>query len=239
MKYPLLSILAAAALAATAASAHAETVIKNISTGFDDTNNVQLNDGDVDTDWSIVAGGTAGHVGDPLATVINVPGPWVQDSDSTASRWISVITESGNWGIDIDPGTYQMQTTVNIGALGDYSTIGIHTLRFLADDKVQDITINGTSVYSPSCPCPDYDGWITLDCVGLGLFTQGSNNITFTVLNGSSDPLNPSGLRVEGTVAVDACVDNGSGPPVPEPTTAGLVALSAVGLLARFRRSRA
>jgi hypothetical protein len=237
MKFPLLSILAVAALAA---SANAATPVKNISTGYDDALNIQLNDGVVDTDWSIVVGGTGGHVGAALTTVTNVPSPWVQDSDSSASRWIA-IPGSGSLGLDIDPGTYLFQTTVNVDPLlADTSTIGIHTLRFLADDKVTDISINGTSVYTQTCPCPDYDDWITLDCVGTGLFTNGDNNITFTVLNGSSDPLNPSGLRVEGTVAIDACVPpGGTNPPVPEPATAGLLALAGVGLMARLRRRRA
>jgi len=235
MKYPFLSVLA---IAAITASASAETAIKNISTGYDDANNVQFNAGVVDTDWAIVAGGTAGHVGDPLTAITNVPSPWLPDTDSSASRWIAVNTGSGTWGIDIDPGTYFFQTTVLIDPTVDVSTVAFSTLRFSGDDKVLDIQINGTSIYSPSCPCPDYAKWTTLDCVGHGLFTTGSNQITFIVNNGSSDPLNPMGLRVEGTVAADACPE-GQPPVVPEPATAGLVGLSSLGLLIRFRRRTA
>src|SRR4051812_36563669 len=134
MKYRLLAALVVAALSA---NAFAATDIKNISTGFNDVGNVQLGDSVLDTDWSIVAGGTAGHVGDPLSAILNnVPGPYIPDNDSTASRWIGVITGAGSFGIDIDPGTYVFSTSVNVDPLMATATIGIHTLRFAADNNV-------------------------------------------------------------------------------------------------------
>jgi hypothetical protein len=231
MKCAALSVFAALALAS--ANASAATLIKNFSTGYDDANNVQLGNGVADTDWAIAPGGTAGSVGATLtAQSTPLPGSYITDDASLNSRWIVIPSGAGSFGIEVDPGTYLFQTNVTLSPSDNAATTGIAQLKFAADDNVLDVSINGTSVFSHSdCGCSFYADWTTLNCVGVGLFHEGSNSITFTVKNNSADP-NPMAFRAEGSVAVDACPGTG----VPEPASLGLLGVGALGLLTRRRR---
>jgi hypothetical protein len=230
------SVLVALALATMSTSAFALNPIKNIATGYDNANGVLLNDGETDTDWTIVpAGDGAATPLTVVTTAANVPSPWIPDSESTNSHWLTIQTGDGRWANDILPGIYRFQTTVDIAAGLDLSKVGIIKTRYAADDRLLAITINGQTAYDGAGgPNTQYEPWISLGTIGGGLFQTGTNTITFVVENGTSDPINPMGLRVQGTVASDVpCL---SAAPVPEPTTTGLLALAAAGLLLRIRR---
>jgi hypothetical protein len=231
MKVHILSVFAT--LAFTAATTQAATLIKNFSTGYDDVNNVQLNNGTADTDWTIANGGTAGNYGATLTAQSSpLAGSYIPDNASLNSRWIVINSGTGSFGTDVAPGTYIFQTNVTLAPSDNALTTGIAQLKFSADDNVLDVSINGTSVFTHAdCGCSFYADWTTLNCVGVGLFQTGSNTITFTVKNNSADP-NPMAFRAEGSVAVDACPGTG----VPEPASLGVLGVGALALLTRRRK---
>lgn len=135
------------------------------------------------------------------------------DGASTKSRWITAA-RVGDDSLDLAQGQWVFETSVTLAAGGGSAFIS--GLRYAADNKLVDVTVNGVSVFQqPAGFAEEFRVWRTLGDVGLGLFEDGENVVRFTVQN-QEGWNSPVGLRVEGAV-------------VPEPAAGG--ALAAVGCL--------
>jgi hypothetical protein len=218
------------ALLATASASWAVVVsVKNLSTGIDDATTLRLTNNQPDSDYVIAAGGTGGHVGEvPVARATPLPNGWLADSASAASRWIVLNTGVGQEGVNVGPGTYLMQTSVNLSGV-DPATAVIASLRYAADNKLLSLRVNGSAVFSQNSTfAEEFGNFISLPSnLGGGLFHDGANTITFELMN-QEGVVTPLGLRVEGSVAAQ----------VPEPGAFAAACVTVmVGLGATRRRS--
>jgi hypothetical protein len=206
-------------------SAARATVVKNISTGIDDSTGLQLVNNAPDTDYTIATGSSSNVGATPIARSTPLPAPYLTDASSTASRWIAINSGSGLEGISVAAGDYFFQTTVNLtGFLA--STAIIPSLRYASDDELVSLAINGTPVFSQPQRGTDgeFFGFNQLSAnLGAGLFQDGSNTISFEVYNVVGD----TALRVEGSVTAS----------VPEPASL-LMALPLSFLLAMRRKHK-
>jgi hypothetical protein len=201
-------------------------VVANISTGIDRTTGLKLPNNASDPNYVMGTGSTAGVGLHPIARSTPLPAPYITDASSTASRWISVLTNNGAEGLDGPAGYYNYQTTVDLTGFNP-STAVLSSIGFASDNKLINLYVNGTIVASP-IPDGDHNGPEAFHTVpadlGEGLFTTGINTITFQVLN---DELTEA-FRYEGSVIAT----------VPEPASAALLAFTAPLLFARRRRTR-
>jgi hypothetical protein len=196
----IMRVLSVAFLTTSAITVGADAaVVANISTGIDRATGLKLPNNATDPNYVIGPGGTAGFVGvHPIARSTPLPGPFITDASSTASRWITVLTNNGAEGMTGPAGTYNFQTTVDITGF-DPSTARLLTVRFASDNKLINVYVNGTVVASP-IPDGAHNGleeFHTLPTpLGAGLFTPGVNTITFQVINDEG----PQAFRYEGSV---------------------------------------
>jgi hypothetical protein len=174
------------------------SVVANISTGIDRATGLKLPNNATDPNYVMAAGSTLGIGMHPIARSAPLPAPYITDASSTASRWISVLTNNGAEGLDGPAGYYNYQTTVNLTGF-DPSTAVLSSIRFASDNKLINVYVNGTIVASP-IPDGSHNGleaFHTLPTrLGAGLFTAGINTITFKVIN---DELTEA-FRYEGSV---------------------------------------
>lgn len=210
-------------------SACVADVVKNLSTGIDDATSAQLTNNQADADYSIVAGGTGGHVGETLvARSTPIANGWLTDAASSASRWIVLNTGVGQEGINVGPGTYLFRTTVDLAGFDPQSAV-IPSLRYAADNKLVSLRVNGTAVFAQDLTfAEEFGSFRQLPAnLGLGLFQAGANTVSFELLNqeGANTPL---GLRVEGSVTAQ----------VPEPAAAAVAAVLMAAPSGGFPRRR-
>ena len=206
------------------------TVIKNISTGIDETG-MKAPDGNLDHDYVIGAGGTAGHVGEipHLVRAMMDEPKWyryVGDVASDDSAWIALDPEM--YEIAVRGGTYFFETAVDLTGFVP-GTAEIVGLRYAADDRLISVFVNDTEVFT-QLPTLDveFEQFYDIGDVGQGEFHAGLNTVRFEVLN-LEDHITTMCLRVEGVV---------QGTPIPEPSTLILLTIGAVGLLAYSWRRR-
>jgi len=183
--------------------------------------------GSIDAHWT-VNGGPA-YVGTQAASF------WLPGN--ATSDWIGPVNAPPFSGSDnpatVPAGSYSFATSFSL--TGALLTLGG---QFAADNGVTDILINGKStgislgvVGSPSYG--SFNGFAPLNLGGFaGLFTLGSNTLTFLANNDLAGGYNPTGLRVEllGTQASAAAV--------AEPMSMSLLGTGLLGLgLLRRRRT--
>jgi hypothetical protein len=205
------SALCLAALACLTASVYGD-VVKNISTGINDSTLVKIPNNSPDPDFIIGAGSVA-HTGEtPIARSTPLPPPFFSDADSSDSRWLALNTGIGEEGVNVVQGTYFFETQVNLAGFAA-STAQITGLRYGGDDKMNEITVNGISVWTrPIAFGGDFFEWHEVGNLGSGSFATGINTIRFNVSN-EPEPPTVMALRVEGSVTAT----------VPEPSVCLLV----------------
>jgi len=193
-------------------------VVKSISTGIDDATNVQIANNSPDPDF-VVGLGSSAHVGSiPIARSSPLPPSYFGDAVSSSSRWLAINTGVGEEGLNVIQGTYFFQTEVNLSGF-DASSAQIVDLRYGGDDKMNEITINGVSVWTrPIAFGGDFFEWHNVGSIGLGSFVPGVNVIRFNVSN-EPEPPTAMALRVEGRVEAV----------VPEPGAGVLLAVALCG----------
>ena len=212
----------------------ASVIVKSIATGIDDTTGQKIEFLSLDTDYSIGVGSTEG-VGLVPHTVSSAH--LFADSDSSDSRWIAIDISHPESPFDANDdialtGTYSFITSVDLTGY-DATSSQIEGVRFGADNQLIGVLINGISVFSESPTEPraeDFKEFHSLGTVGAGLMLPGLNEIEFKVYNAKFNQeiaANSMGFRAEGLVTAN---------PIPEPSTALLLALGLIGFAARGRR---
>jgi hypothetical protein len=169
----------------------------------------------------------------PIDVSTPLPGGWI----STLSNGV----DSGVWiapvaGQAAEPNTVSGSTTYQLtfSLSGLNPSTAVLAMNLAADDYVS-VTLNGTSIFSPSSTQIANGMWTastgTFD-VTSG-FNSGMNTLIFTVPNFSGDGTTsccgPTGLDVAASVTANSAV--------PEPATFGLAGLALAGLgLLRLRK---
>lgn len=194
--------------------------------------------------WGVGGGVTAGVVLEPhwtmttisgtapsgawnsgVAGVFPLNGPWANE-DAT-SRWVAPTQNAGTSYDKTAPGLYMFSLTFDLTGFipGSASFTG----RFLSDNRVTDVLLNGSSIVGPGSGFGAGD-WDPLASTG-GTFLGGVNTLSFMVQNDALKAGNPLGLRVEfltSSVAV-----------VPEPATWGMMILGFGAIGGAMRRRKA
>lgn len=213
-----LSLCAAIAFCVNAHAASDAAIVKSISTGIDDVTRVKIANNAPDADF-VIGSGSSAHVGlTPIARSSPLPPSYFGDDVSIDSRWLAINTGAGDEGLNVIQGTYFFQTQVNLSGFRA-SIARIVGLRYGGDDKMNEITINGASIWTrPIAFGGDFFEWHDIGSIGLGSFVPGVNVIRFNVSN-EPEPPTPMALRLEGRVESV----------VPEPGSGVLLAIVLCG----------
>ena len=195
------------------------TAIANLFNTGVDAGGVPLADNTPDSHWVIT---TAPTPGGPLAATSagGFPiGPWL--GDNSTSAWLVPTADTNGLA-----GDYFYETTFDIS--GDPATASIFG-RSSVDNSLVDILLNGVSTGETN---PNgFGGWTDFSIAADegDVFNVGTNTLTFIVNNAGAptDPPGPIGLRVEFLSATER---------IPEPSSIGLLALTAAFALGRRRR---
>jgi hypothetical protein len=221
------AVLASIVIPANCYATSVVAVVKTISTGFDESTLTKLPNNAPDLDF-IVGPGSAAHVGQiPIARSTPLPPPYFGDAASANSRWIGINTGIGEEGLNVIVGTFFLDTQVDLSGF-DATTAKIAGLLFGADNKMEGVTINATTVWTrPISFGADFFNWTSIGDVGLGSFAPGLNTIRFHVLNDGDAPT-ALALRLEGAVVAV---------PVPEPARLTLTAAALGSWMLHRRRA--
>jgi hypothetical protein len=202
------------------------TLVKNLSTGFDQAGGSQLAEGAADQDYRLGAGGGLAQAV-PLVLTGDKPNPtYVTNGASSASRWIGVATPGE---VNAPPGVYYFDTSVDLTGFNP-QTAYLADLRIAVDNSLLGVWIDDVAVLSETINGAGY--FRELGMLGQGAFHAGLNRIRFVVRNTGTIP-NPLSLRVEGSVmaiAADAqagLLANDQLPPVTSSTALFSVPASA------------
>lgn len=152
---------------------------------------------------------------------IYVPGwspAWVPNT-STA-QWISPAYLTIG-----DGSSYDYATTFTLASNADLSTVSIAG-KYAADDRITDVLLNGHSL-GLSTSFLGFGSFTSFSIASSAYFQVGQNTLTFQT---SNIPSTPTGLIVDGLA--------GSYNAVPEPSSAALLGLGAVGLAVGRRLRR-
>lgn len=185
----------------TTLRAGVRTVVKSISTGYDDLLGEKIPSLGEDLDYVVVENPLGAEVGYQVGrNPITIPGAqphgsYVPDAASITSRWVGLIRRTRG-DFNEFPTNYVFETQVNLTGF-DATTAYIENLRFAADGRIRQITVNGTTVHNGA------EGFTTFTSagnVGLGLFQPGINSIRFDVDNTWAGGFSPMGFRIDGKV---------------------------------------
>jgi hypothetical protein len=183
------------------------------------------------------------------------PGIWGDDDYITVDKGFSGGTYVGAGPTGYYQYSYAFDLTgVNVDGL-EYFYLQLD--KFIADNRLTEISINSNLVYEVSTDFYDAEGnalrtaisFTSLkdgdDIVDFGLTSDGNNTLTFTVFNGTSSngkPFNPTGISLQGIFGfaeTEQEIDPDPEPATPEPATMLIFGLGIVGLgLARRRMSK-
>lgn len=180
-------------------------LINIYSTGLDNQFN-PLPPGNTDPHYTIISA-PAGTVQTPpfapyLVYTNGCPfnGAWL--NNDAASQWLAV--QSNYTCITQDPvGNYDYQTTFDLTGLDPASAA--LTFKYLADNVLEAVLINGTNAGLTFSTPSDFATWLGPYEI-TNNFVPGTNTLDFIVYNSSPAGGNPSGLRVQisGSAAVAA-----------------------------------
>ncbi len=162
-------------------------LVKDISTGYDDSAGEKLGFLASDPDYRLVGGDFDGQT--PFVMQSPYPSPYLPDEGSPNSRWILPAP-------DALPGDYLFETKVDLTGFDPGSAV-LSNIRFSADDLVAEIRINGVNVLAQSGG--GIDVWHQFSELGQGRFVAGQNTIQIRVVNGGGG-YNAMALRLEGRV---------------------------------------
>lgn len=191
----LLAMLIGAILMPAANAAPLERV-KDLATGVDDATRTKIPARIHDTDW---------RWDGPTRTVYlfaadqdRVPDAFLADAASPRSRWLT--------NDETPAGPFTFEAHVDLTGF-DPATARIEGLRIAADNWVQSVAVNGTTLFEQAPPTEtgaEFEMFRELGALGAGTFVAGGNVISVVVVN---DPweteTNPAALRVEGEVVAE------------------------------------
>lgn len=162
-----------------------ETIVRDVSTGYDNASGLVIGGGLADPDYTIIPGGLTATV---LPEAFPIP-PWLANTDT--SKWVGFDNEGSN----ADPGDYDFSTTFSLGGADPAKTRLLGG--WATDNTGLDILINGSSTGATNGG--NFGVLQPFGVLGAGLFQPGDNTITFR-LNNAEPGFNPSGLRVDARV---------------------------------------
>lgn len=186
MKKALSGALTLGLVLAAAAPALADDVPGIYATGIDDAG-MTLPPGSIDPHWDVIAVPAGSRFSAPGDAIVASPHPSFVANDPVngpGSRWIGT---TGSLRDAVPAGDYVYRTTFDL--TGFDPATAVLSGRFLVDNTVVDVVVNGTSLGHFG---GQFRTWkdLTLDTG----FVAGTNTLDFVVSNLGFDP---SGLRVE------------------------------------------
>ncbi len=169
----------------TGGSGELEKITTLFSSGLDNEGN-PLSPGQFDPHYRFVS------TGQQVIAMQNHPA-WL--ANDAASQWIGF---SGQGTDNQTPGQFYIATPFDLTGWNP-ATASI-TLYLAADNRVDDVLINGVST---AITCPSYNQWYGPFVINSG-FIEGLNTLQFVFTNEGSD-VNPAGLRIklEGTAVAE------------------------------------
>lgn len=219
-----IALIPTAALVALAPLAPAATISSLYNTGVDAAG-TPLADNAPDTHWALVAPGA--QTGAPLVvTAANgfpVP-PWI--GDNTTSAWIGTLNPTALGPTNVTR-EYHYQTTFDL--TGFVPSTAVIAGQASQDNFLLDVLINGVSA-GISESATSFTGFspFSFDAADIALLNGGLNTLTFIVQSATVDGTDDyTSLRVE-FLSREATL-------IPEPATAALIGLAALGLVRRRR----